>query len=121
MLIQFARAPGDVGRLVRHALEIRRELHRRNHSPQIGRDRLKPEQQIDPVLVDLLFELIDFFVVGDRNRAKLVIALEETSDCAVEAALRQARHQEDVIAQGSERVVEGAENMFFVSHGVIRC
>ena len=105
-------------RLVRHAFEIGRELHRRNDPPQIGRDRLKTQQQIDPILVDLLFELIDFFVVGDRDRAKIVVALHQAVDGAVEAAFGQARHHEDVVAQGSKRFVESAENMFGCDHCV---
>ena len=103
-------------RLVGHALEIGREFHRRNHPAQIGRDRLKTQEQIDPILVDLLFELIDLLVVGDRDRAQLVIALQQSVDGAIEAALRQARHHEDVVAQGRERFVEGSENVSGCDH-----
>ena len=100
----------------RHALEIGGKLHRRNDPAQIGRDRLKTEQEIDSILVDLLFELIDLFVVGDRVRAKIVVALQQAVDGAIEAAFGQARHHQDVVAQGSERFVESAEDMFRRDH-----
>ena len=117
MLIQFARPPRDVRPLVGHALEVGRELHRRNHPAQIGRDRLKTQEQIDAILVHLLFELIDLLVIGDRDRAHLVVPLHQAGDGAIEAALGQARHHEDVVAQGRERFVEGSEDVPGCDHG----
>src|SRR6185437_7889099 len=98
-------------RLVGHSFQIRGELHCGNNPAQIGRHRLKTQQQIDSVLVDLLLELIDLFVIRDGDRAKIVVALEQSSDRAVEAALRQARHEQNVVAQGGERFVESGENV----------
>ena len=94
------------------ALEIRAQFHRRNDPAQIGRDRLKTQQQIDSILVDLFFELIDLFVVGDGNRAKFIVALHQALERAVEAALGLARHHQDVVAQIFERVVEGSQDVF---------
>ena len=76
MLIQLSRPTRDIGPLVGHALQVRRELHCRNDAAEIGRDRLKPKQQIDAVLVDLLFELVDFLIVGNGDCTHVVIALE---------------------------------------------
>ena len=77
---------------------------------------MKSQQQIDSVLVDLLFQLIDLLVVGDRIRAKIVVSLEQAFDRAIEAALGQASHHENVVAQRSERFVERSENVLGRCH-----
>ena len=97
MLIQLSRFARNVHGLICYAFEIRRKFHRRDDPPQIGSDRLKAKQDIDPILVDLFFQLIDFFVIRDRVCAKVVVAIEQTFHGAVEAALGQARHHEDVV------------------------
>ena len=76
MPVQFPRLARNAYRLVAHPLEIGREFHRRNDPAKIRRDRLKAQEQFDPVLVDLLLELIDLFVVRDRGGAKIVVALQ---------------------------------------------
>ena len=76
MFVQLSRAPRDVSRLIGDALDIGRKFHRRHYATQIRRDRLKSQQDVHAVLVDLFFQLIDLFVVGDRVRAKIVIALQ---------------------------------------------
>ena len=119
MLIQFSRLARDVHGLVAHALEIGGKFHRRNDTAQIGRDRLKTKQDIDAVLVDLFLELIDLFVIGDGVCAKIIVAIEQAFHGAIETALGQAGHHEDVVAQRSERFVEGSENMFRCNHVLI--
>src|SRR5438270_11786192 len=116
MLVQFSSAPGDVRSLVCHALEVRRKFHRGNDAAQIGRDRLKAQQQIDSVLVHLFFELIDFFIVGDGDSAQFVVALEQSGNGAIETALGQARHEENVVAQGGGLFVEGGEDVIRFHH-----
>ena len=75
MVIQLARFTGNIGRLVGHALEIRAQFHRRNNAAQIGRDRLESQQQIDSILIDLFFQLIDFLIVRDGKGGKFIITL----------------------------------------------
>ena len=113
MLIQLARFAGDVRGLVGDALEIRAQFHRRNHPAKIGRDRLKTQQQFDSILVDLFFQLIDFFVVGNgKARRSSSSRSIKPLECAVEAALGLTRHHHDVVAQIFERVLEGSQCVF---------
>ena len=63
-LIQFPRAPGDVHRLVGDPLQVVAQLHG-GDVPQIARHRLEAQQEVDPVLVHCLLELVDLLVVRD--------------------------------------------------------
>ena len=74
--------------LVGHALQIRTKFHRRHDAAKVGCDRLKTQEEIDALLVDLLLELIDFLVVGDRGRAEIVVALLQSIERILEAARR---------------------------------
>ena len=65
MLIQLARASRDVCCLIAESLEVGRKFHGGNDTPQIRRHRLKPQQNRDAILVDLLLELIDLFVISN--------------------------------------------------------
>jgi hypothetical protein len=52
---------------------------------------LKTEEELDVVLVALLLELINLFVIRDRGRAEIVVAIEQPAERILEAALGQAR------------------------------
>jgi hypothetical protein len=52
--------------MVRNALQICANLHRGDNLSHIGCDRVKPKQQVDPVLVDLLLKNVDLFVICDH-------------------------------------------------------
>src|SRR5438309_1017918 len=99
MPIQFSRAASNVRGLVGNALDIGRKFHRSDDPTQIRRHRLEPQQHVDAVLVDLLFQLVDLFVVGDCGGAKIIVSLQQSLDRAVEGALGQARHHQHVVAQ----------------------
>ena len=60
--------------------------------PEIGGDRLKTEEQIDAILVDLFLELIDLFVVRDGLQTGFVVA-----------RLRERFVEEDVLGRTHER------------------
>ena len=81
------RAPRHRRRLIGHALNVGTQLHGRDHPSKIGRHRLKPEQQIDAFLVDHLLQLIDFFIICDGVRAKIIIAFKQATESTVECAL----------------------------------
>jgi len=74
--VQFSRLACDAYRLVSEPFEVGGKFHCRNDPPKIRRDRLKPKQEIDSILVDLFLELINLFVVHNRRRAKIVVALQ---------------------------------------------
>src|SRR4029453_17776263 len=69
------------------ALDFWREFNGRNSPPQIRRHRLKAEQNFEPVLIDLLLQLIDLFVIRDGVCAEIVITLHQALECSIEAAL----------------------------------
>lgn len=48
--------------LVSNTLQIRADLHCRNDLPHIGCNRVKPKQQVDSLLIRLLFENVDLFI-----------------------------------------------------------
>jgi hypothetical protein len=70
-------------------------------------------------VVDLFFELIDLLIVGNGDRARFIVALQQSSDGAVEAALGETRHEENVVAQGTERVVERGEDVIRFCHRLL--
>ena len=55
---------GNIGRMVRNALQICANLHRGDNLSHIRCDGVKPKQQVDPVLVDLLLKNVDLFVIS---------------------------------------------------------
>ena len=117
MLVQFARFTGNVGGLIGHSLEIGAQFHRRDDATQIGRDRLKTQQQFNPFLINLLFQLIDLLVIGDGDRGDLVVPFHQTFERAIEAALGLARHRHDVVAEVFECVLECSQSVFvFAEH-----
>ena len=92
MFVQLSRAPRDVSRLIGDALDIGRKFHRRHYATQIRRDRLKSQQDVHAVLVDLFFQLIDLFVISDGVCAKIIVSLEQALNCAIQTALGQSSH-----------------------------
>jgi hypothetical protein len=55
--------------------------------PQIGRDWLIAKQNLETGLINLLLQLIDFFVVCDGLCAKFIIPLKQSVDRAAKAVL----------------------------------
>jgi hypothetical protein len=92
MPVQFARAFRYVRSLIAYAFDVWRKLDRRNNAPQVRRDRLKPQQDFESILVDLFLQLIDLFVIRDRICAEIVIALQQTLEGSIQAALSQSSH-----------------------------
>ncbi len=78
--------------MVRNALQICADLHRGDNLSHIGCDRVKPKQQVDPVLVDLLLKNVDLFVICDHLVAKLAITIEQRFDCGLKVLVCKARH-----------------------------
>ena len=68
------------------------------NSNQVGRNWLKSQQDINTVLVDLLFQLVDLFVVGDCVCANIIVPIEQALHGPFQAALGQASHHEDIVA-----------------------
>src|SRR5215831_21400740 len=116
MLIQLASSPGNIRPLVGHSFEIGRKLHRGNDATQVVRYRLKTEEQVNPVLINLFLELVDFLNISNGDRAEFVIPLKKAGNGAVETSFRQARHHEHIITERSKRLVEGSKNMSRCDH-----
>src|SRR5437588_9114549 len=76
MLVQLSRTPGNVRRLISNPLNVGRQFHRRDDATEIRRNWLKTQEHVDPVLVDLFFELVDLLVVGNRRGTKIIVTLE---------------------------------------------
>src|SRR3981081_3870166 len=73
--VQTLRPSRDGGGLVSNTFQICTDLHRRNNLPHIGGNRMEPNQQTDPVLIDLLLKNVDLFVFCNDMVAKLAIAI----------------------------------------------
>jgi hypothetical protein len=63
--------------MVRDTLQICADLHRSDDLPHIGCERMKPNQQIHPVLINLLLKSVDLLIVCNDLVAKLAITIEQ--------------------------------------------
>ena len=116
MPIQLTRAFRDVRGLIADALDVWRKLNGRNHSPQIRSHWLEAEQNFESVLVDLFLQLIDLLVICDCVCAEIVIALQQALECSIQAALSQAGHHQQVVAQRRQCFIECSKNMLRYDH-----
>jgi hypothetical protein len=64
--------------LVRDTRQICADLHRGDHLPHIGCERMKPNQQIHPVLINLFLKSVDLLIVCNDPVAKLAITIEQS-------------------------------------------
>ncbi len=71
-----------------------------------------------PSRVHLHFELVDLLVVGDHRGAEVVVAVEEAVHGLVQAAVGERRHQQDILLQRIQFLVEAYVNMFSRLHAV---
>ena len=110
--VQFAGLFGNVHRLVRDPLQVIAELHGGHDVPQVARHRLEAPQQVDPVLVHFLLELVDLLVVGDGHVAQFLVPVQQAAERIAQAPLAKARHHEEIVLQPRQSRVVGGEDVF---------
>src|SRR5205807_5637148 len=83
------------------------------------RHRLKAQKHLNSVLIDLLFKLVDLFVIDNGMGAKIIVPLEQSFNRAFQASLGQAGHHEHIVAQRPKRFVKRPENMSWCDHPIV--
>ena len=103
--------------MIRDALQVVGHFHGGDDEPQVGGDRLEPDENAHAALVDLALEFIDIRIVGDDGAGEVDVALEQGVHGALEVLAGEAGHREDLGFQGVHRLVELAENVLLVHRG----
>ena len=104
-LRQSDRSFGDVGGVVRDALEIAGDLERGQDLAEIARHRLAERQQPDDERIDLLLELVDPQIGLDGPGRKRGIAFDDCLDGIGELLLREPAHPGNQVRQVLEFLV----------------
>ena len=90
--MQGARCAGDFGRLITDALKIRDDLDRSHHGTQIIRGGLTFDDQMTAGVIQLHFQLVDFFISRDDALGFLDIQRTKTNHRIMELFFHETTH-----------------------------
>ncbi len=98
--------------MVAEALQVGRDLERRDDVAEIDRHRLAERQQADDERADLLLERVDRRVALDDRVGGFRVAPQDALDRAVELRLDEAAHAADQGVELRELLVVGLHDVF---------
>ena len=73
---------------------------------------MKPDHDLDALFVDLLFQHIHLFVIGDGEITERAIPLQKTLNRVFEQPLGKAGHHKGIVLQAVKSRVETGAYMF---------
>jgi hypothetical protein len=101
-------APGrlrDVQCEVAHPLDVARAVDRRDHHPQVGRDRRLQRQQPERLVLRVAAQIVDPDVLGDHLLSELQVGLEQRPGRPLHRGGHLQAHVRERVGEGRELVL----------------
>ena len=110
---------GDPHRLIADALQVARDLHGRDNPAQVRGDRLEQHENLDPLVVDADFQLVNLLVTGNGLSAEFAVPLEKPPHRGFKIPHHDLGHAAEVDVQLIKGALEVSKDVNrLVRHGV---